>query len=94
MLNAIQGETKGGGGLSGGASHGLTKLCVLTCVSKELTDSQTDLDPIIGKPVMRKQTISTYSGFVQTDGAQVAGDMLDSERQMINDLLDGGFYYD
>ncbi|MBO7734168.1 MAG: hypothetical protein J6S67_16510 [Methanobrevibacter sp.] len=94
MLNAIQGETKGGGGLSGGASHGLTKLCVLTCVSKELTDSQSDLDPIIGKPVMRKQTISTYSGFVQTDGAQVAGDMLDSERQMINDLLDGGFYYD
>lgn len=94
MLNAVQGETKGGGGLSGGASHGLTKLCVLTCVSKELTDSQADLDTIIGKPVMRKQTISTYSGFVQTDGAQVAGDMLDSERQMINDLLDGGFYYD
>ena len=94
MLNAVQGETKGGGGLSGGASHGLTKLCVLTCVSKELTDSQSDLNPLMGKPVFAKATIGSYSGFVQTDGAQVAGDMLESEREAINDLLDGGFYYD
>ena len=94
MLSAQHGETKGGGGLSGGASHGLTKLCVLTCVSKELSDSQTNLNPIMGKPVMAKALIGSYSGFVQTDGAQVAGDMLESEREAINDLLDGGFYYD
>lgn len=94
MLSASHGETKGGGGLSGGASHGLTKLCVLTCVSKELSDSQVNLNPIMGKPVMAKALIGSYSGFVQTDGAQVAGNMLESEREAINDLLDGGFYYD
>ena len=94
MLSASHGETKGGGGLSGGASHGLTKLCVLTCVSKELSDSQNNLNPIMGKPVMAKALIGSYSGFVQTDGVQVAGDMLESEREAINDLLDGGFYYD
>lgn len=94
MISASHGETKGGGGLSGGASHGLTKLCVLTCVSKELTDSQSDLNPLMGKPVFAKALIGSYSGFVQTDGVQVAGDMLESEREAINDLLDGGFYYD
>lgn len=94
MLSAVQGETKGGGGLGGGASHGLTKLCVLSCVSKDLTDAITDLNPIMGKPVMAVANINTYSGFIQTDGAQVAGNMLDSEREMINSLLDGGFYYE
>ena len=44
--------------------------------------------------VFAKALIGSYSGFVQTDGAQVAGDMLESEREAINDLLDGGFYYD
>ena len=94
MLNAFQGETKGGGGLSGGASHGLTKLCVLTSISKELTDSQANLDSIMGKPVMAKNTIGSYAGYVQTDGSQVAGNMNNNEREMINSLLDGGFYYE
>lgn len=94
MLTAAQGETKGGGGLSGGASHGLTKLCVLTSVSKELTDSQANVNPIIGKPVMAKNTIGSYSGFVQTDGAQVEGLMNNNEREVINSLLDGGIYYE
>ena len=94
MIGAMHGETKGGGGLSGGASHGLTKLCVLTSVSKELTDSQSDLNPIMGKPVMAKATINSYSGFIQTDGVQVAGLMNNAEREAINALLDGGFYYE
>lgn len=94
MLSAASGDTKGGGGLSGGASHGLTKLCVLSCVSKDLTDEPSNLNDIMGKPVMSKQLIGTYSGFVQTDGAEVAGNMLDSEREVINTLLDGGFYYE
>ena len=94
MINAAHGETKGGGGLGGGASHGLFKDIRLTSVSKELTDSQTDLNPIMGKPVMQKATISSYGGFIQTDGAQVAGNMNNNEREVINSLLDGGIYYE
>lgn len=93
-ISAMHGETSGGGGLSGGASHGLSKLCVVTCVSKDLTDTPSNLNSIMGKPVMIKTTIGSYSGFIQTDGAQVAGDMLNSEREIINSILDGGFYYD
>ena len=94
MIGAMHGETKGGGGLSGGASHGLTKLCVLTSVSKELTDSQANLNDLIGKPVMKKATIGSYSGFVQTDGFQIEGAMNNNEREVINASLDGGIYYE
>lgn len=94
MLNAAHGESAGGGGLGGGATHGLMKQIRLTSVSKELTDSQSNLNPIMGKPVMSKATIGSYSGFVQTDGAQVAGSMNNNEREVINSLLDGGFYYE
>lgn len=94
MLQAAQGESRGASGLSGGASHGLSKVCILSSVSKDLIDSQANLNDLIGKPVMGKATIGNYSGFVQTDGAQVAGDMLDSERETINALLDGGIYYE
>ena len=94
MLNAAHGESKGGSGLGGGASHGLTKLIVCSTVSKELTDSQANLDAVMGKPLMRKATISSYSGFVQTEGAQVSGLMNNNEREAINALLDGGIYYE
>lgn len=94
MLSASHGETKGGGGLGGGASHGLTKVVICSTVSKDLTDSQANLDAVIGKPVMQKATIGSYSGFVQTEGAQIEGLMNNREREVINSLLDGGFYYE
>lgn len=94
MLAAHQGETSGGGGLGGGASHGLYTDVRLVSVCKDLTDSPASLDPIIGKPVMAKHTVGNYNGYVQTDGMQVAGAMLDSEREMINSLCDGGIYYE
>lgn len=91
---AAGGETTGGGGLSGGSVHGLWKDIICMVYSKDITDSQSNLDPIIGKPVMQKATIGSYSGFVQTDGCQVAGAILDSERDAINTLCDGGIYYE
>lgn len=94
MLGAMHGESKGGGGLGGGASHGLTKVVICSTVSKELTDTQANLDSVMGKPLMKKATIGSYSGFVQTDGAQIQGSMNNNEREMINSLLDGGIYYE
>lgn len=88
------GVQSGGGGLSGGASQGLFKNIKITVISQNITDSQTNLDPIIGKPVMAKHTISTYSGFVQTDGMSVAGNMTDTERDIINSTFDRGAYYE
>lgn len=88
------GTQSGGGGLSGGASQGLFKNIKMVAVTRHLTDSQTNLDSVIGKPVMKKATIGSYSGYVQCDGAEVAGNMLDQERETINNLLNGGIYYE
>ena len=94
MLSAAHGQTSGGGGLGGGASQGLPHEVRCTSVSRDLTDTQVNLDSVMGKPLMAKATIGSYTGFIQTEGAQIAGNMLDSEREMINSLLDGGFYYE
>jgi hypothetical protein len=94
LIAANQGESYGGGGLGGGSSQGLSPNVRLTSVSKSLTDSQANIDPVLGKPLMRKATISSYSGFIQTDGMQVNAAILDVERETINSLCDGGFYYE
>ena len=94
MLNAWHGETAGGGGLGGGASHGLYKFVRCSVVKHSLTDTQANVSPIMGKPVMQKATIGSYSGFVQCDGAEVAGNMFDQEREAINNFLNGGIYYE
>ena len=100
LLEALGGETAGGGGLGGSAVTGLDLGISCYCVYKDLTDTQANLDPIIGKPVMKKHTIasangnSNFSGFVQTDGMCVNGDMTDSEYDIINAACDRGIYYE
>lgn len=88
------GTQSGGGGLSGGASQGLFKNIKLVAVTRHLTDSQASLNPIMGKPVMAKHTINTYSGFVQTDGMCVDGAMTESEYNEINLQCDKGIYFE
>ena len=94
LISALGGETAGGGGLSGSAVTGLDLGIMCTTVSRDLSDSQSSLNPIIGKPVMAKHTVQTYAGFVQTDGFEVAGTMTDAERESINSMLDRGIYYE
>lgn len=94
LINALGGETAGGGGLTGSASSGLDLGIKCAVMSHDLADSQASVNPIIGKPVMKKATISSYSGFVQTDGMQIDASILDTERDNINQLCDGGFYYE
>lgn len=94
LLSGMKGDPTGSAGLGGSAVIGLDKVMHCWTVSRVLTDSQANLDSIIGKPVMKKATIGSYSGYVQTDGASVAGTMLDGEREAINQMLDRGIYYE
>lgn len=94
LIGAYGGDTHGGGGLTGGASCGLTDRIMVYTVSKILTDTQANLNPIMGKPVMGKHTINTYSGFVQTDGMCVIGAMTETEYEQINKACNKGIYYE
>lgn len=94
LLNALGGESSGGGGLGGSAVTGLDLGLMCYTVSHDLTDTQANLNPLIGRPVMAKHSINTYSGFVQTDGMEVSGNMFDSERDIINAACNRGIYYE
>lgn len=100
LLDAMGGESAGGGGLGGSAVTGLDLGIQCFTVCKTLTDTQSNFDPIIGKPMMSKHTISSangssgFTGFVQTDGMCVSGNMTDSEHDIINAACDRGIYYE
>ena len=83
------------GGASGGAVLGLTAdKAKITCFSifRNTTVNPHDQSAIAGEPFNGVKSLSGISGYVQTSGASVAGDMTDTEREDINKLLDGGIY--
>lgn len=94
-IEALGGSSSGSGGLGGGSNQGLDKVMHCFVTQKVLTDSQANLDAIMGKPVMAKATVQTYAGFVQTDGFQLAStSAYSSEKDSINKLLDNGIYFE
>lgn len=46
----------------------------------------------IGNPCMKTRTISGLSGYCQTEDFQVSGEMTDTEKSEINNLMNGGVY--
>ena len=94
-IAAMGGNASGSGGLGGGASSQLTGELQCYVITKQLADSPTNLYSIIGKPLSKKATISSYSGYVQTDGFQFASSRaLSEEKDLINSMLDSGIYYE
>lgn len=47
-----------------------------------------------GIPTQRQDLISNHSGYIQCRNASIDGNMMDSERQTLNNFLNGGFYYE
>lgn len=92
-MQALGGSSSGSAGLGGGASCALDDEVYCFVVSKELTDTQDHFNPIMGKPFMAVDKIANHSGYVQTDGFQLASDFAySSEKDMVNKLLDTGVY--
>ena len=47
-----------------------------------------------GRPLMAFRTINTMSGFIQCEGAHFEGICTQTEQTMIDDALNGGFFYE
>lgn len=93
-IDAMGGTGSGSAGLGGGASHCIDSVIHIWVTQKQLSESQTNVDPIMGKPYMGVSTPSAFSGYVQTDGFQLASiRVYSSERDKINQMLDQGIYY-
>lgn len=74
-----------------------SKLSLPSVVTLFIQYSPTVVDPSniinqLGKPVEMIDSIGAYRGYVQTINASVSGAMHDSDRNEINNLLNGGIY--
>lgn len=81
------------GSNSGGAILGINA-DVVTCytVFHDTTVSPSSVSAEKGTPYNGVLSLASVTGYVQTDGASVAGSMTDTERDQINSLMDGGIY--
>ena len=94
-ISALGGTGNGSPGLGGGAATGLDRYLRIWVMQKELSETQANYNNIMGKPYMGVATVGSFSGFVQTDGFQLAGgNVYDEERTNINQMLDTGIYYE
>lgn len=80
------------GGASGGASYGLDMNIICFTVFHDTSAEPNTIAPVIGTPTMAHHSLAQKTGYVQTQDASVGGSMTDTERQRINQLLDGGIY--
>lgn len=92
IVNSIKPFDSSLSGNGGAAGMGLGNTVKSFTVYHDTTVSPASVSPIKGTPYNGALALSGVSGYVQTSGASVAGSMTDTERQQINQLLDGGVY--
>lgn len=84
------GATVGGIGGGAGGALDLNLRCITVCHNTSAEPNT--IASVIGTPTMAHHSLAQKTGYVQTQDASVGGSMTDTERQRINQLLDGGIY--
>lgn len=84
------GATVGGIGGGAGGALDLNLRCITVCHNTSAEPNT--IAAVIGTPTMANNSLAQKTGYVQTQDASVSGSMTDTERQRINQLLDGGIY--
>ena len=82
---------------SGGFAGGYNVKAGGTTVHLEITRNLSVQEPseyvgFMGNPCMKYREISGLNGYCQTENFQVSGEMMDSEKTEINNLMNGGVY--
>lgn len=93
-LNAAIAPTASIHGGKGGraiAENGLDIVCTTIC---KQTSDPADLQATHGRPFMADGLLSAFSGYVKCSGAEVPISGVESDKRAVNDLLNGGFYYE
>ena len=93
MINGAQALPTCVGGVGGGAyADGWTVSCIVTYHNTNVEPSS--VAGAIGTPTMAVKTIGTLTGFIQTREASVNASCYEDVRREINQLLDGGIFYE
>lgn len=92
-FNAMRPTPSSVGGAGGGAilaQFGYSPRCMV--IFHDTTVAPDSVSAVIGTPANAVKSLSGLTGYVETRSASVSGDMLESERSQLNQLLDGGIY--
>lgn len=93
VANSLQPTPTCIGSNSGGAILGIdadTIKCYTVFHDTTVTPSSVSAEK--GTPYNGVLSLASVTGYVQTEGASVAGSMTDTERTQINEMMDGGIY--
>lgn len=82
------------GGVSSASAVGLGGQLEVITVCHDTTVSPSSVSATIGTPAMAQKQIGTLSGYIQCSGASVSGSMHAQDRDTINGMLNGGFFYE
>lgn len=90
--NTPNSSSVGGGG--GGATQGLSGTCICTVIAHNTDPLPTspDANAIMGSPTMRVRPLGALTGYVETRGASITGNMTATEHAELNEQLDSGVY--
>ena len=80
------------GGLGGFSDSGLDLRLHCWVMTKEFSDTQSNFATLCGYPVMAVGSLAGRTGYLQTNGFEMAGSATSQERNIINALLDSGIF--
>lgn len=96
IVNAAQGALmpvqSSVGGIQGGVGAGLVTAASVWCLEHGITGEIGNMAAVQGLPYFNTARIGNLSGYVQTRGASVSGSIRGAMRDMINSMLDAGFF--
>lgn len=80
------------GGFSGGCGSGLGLKPQCVVVTHKTSQEPSDMGAVMGRPCGKTLNIGTLTGFVQTSGFRVSGNMTKTEKEIIDAYMDRGVY--
>lgn len=94
ILTGCQPISQSIGGISSGAGAGLPHTLYCAVIGHDTVVSPSSVSSVMGTPTFAVKTINTLSGYVQCQGASVQCAGRAGSREMINSMLNSGFFYE
>ena len=94
IINAVQPISQSVGGISSGAGSGLDHNVKVISICHDTIVTPSSVSSAMGTPAMAVKTLGNLSGYIQCSGASVSGSMHAGDREAINGMLNGGFFYE
>lgn len=92
LLNSLVPTPTTVGGIQGGAGAGLPLEIYVHVLERPISGAVGNMAAVQGLPLFATRALSSLSGYVQTRGASVSGNMRGVLREQINTMLDNGIF--